>query len=62
MLGDLWRDDVHLPVDPKEKVDLSGGVGQRFPMLLLYDLENEQYKERKAYDHIRTQEKIGTTV
>ncbi|CAB9528857.1 expressed unknown protein [Seminavis robusta] len=31
-------------------------------MLLLHDLENEQHKETKVYNHIRTQEKIGTTV
>ncbi|KAG7347259.1 hypothetical protein IV203_030626 [Nitzschia inconspicua] len=62
VLGDLWRADVDVPVDPKEKVDGSGWVGRRFPMLLLHDLENEQHKATKVYGHIRTQEKIGTTV
>ena len=62
VLGHLWRADVHVPVDPKEKVDVSGWVGPRFPMLLLHGLENEQHKDTKVYNHIRTQEKIGTTV
>jgi hypothetical protein len=61
VLGSLWRNDVEVPVDPMEPQGSTGFVKGRFPSLLLHDLQNDEYQNKDAYEHIKSQQNMGPT-